>query len=127
MPNWFMGTLAIKGKRSDIDDFVQKALTEVAGGLLYIEGTDRGFICGEGVQGPTDDLIDAYEKNFFVQFGWSVKSEQIRQLSSQYPLIFEVTGSEPMINFSQHVLAKDGVLLIDEETDLDTMGVQSFV
>lgn len=127
MPNWFMGTLTLKGKKSDIDDFTKNALTKVEGGFLYIEGTDRGFICGEGVQGPTDDLTDVYEKNFSVQFGWSVKSEQIQKLSSQYPLIFEVTGSEPMINFAQHVLAKDGVLLIDEETDLDTMEVQSFV
>lgn len=127
MPNWFMGTLTVRGKRSDIVDFTQNAFTKVEGGFLYIEGTDRGFVCGEGVQGPINDLPDVHEKNFSVQFGWSVKSEQIRQLSSQYPLTFEITGSESMINFAQHVLAKDGVLLIDEETDLDTMEVQSFV
>lgn len=121
MSNCFCGLVTITGKKSDVIAFTQDALTEVSGGFKHIKGTRGGYVCGEGIQGFLED--GTYEANFSVEFAWNVIPEQIRVLSSQYPLTFEVTGSETEINFAQRVCAKDGVLLINEETDLDTKKV----
>lgn len=127
MPNWIMGMLTVTGKYSDVRAFRLDALRKVEGGDFHIKGTSRGFVCGVGICGFLDNAINDYEANFCIQFAWNIRSEEIRKLSSQYPLTFEVTGTEPMINFSQHIIAKNGVLLLDEEVDLDTMEVQNFI
>lgn len=121
MANYVMGTMSIKGKSSEIVRFLNERVKEVATGIFHIEGTDRGFInqgnLNEEISALPDDEV--CELSLAVEFAWYIHANEITELSKKYPLEFEIVGREPMVNFEQTVIVKDGELLKDEEIDLD--------
>lgn len=134
MPNWCAGTLRVRGKKKDLQNFVLRGLKPCdtfkkehtkleldefgnvsCNETCWIEGTQRGFIHGLDVylENYEDDSIHAIALD--VEFAWGISSEELLELCRKYHVDMRIYAFEKGMEFNQIIEIIDGKILKDEE------------
>lgn len=113
MPNWCAGTLRIRGKKKDLQNFViggleplpkkgnEAPVLELDGygnvdysGTCYIKGTNRGLVYNLDafLEGDEDDSIKTITLD--VEFAWSISSEELLKVCQKYHVDMRIYAFE---------------------------------
>lgn len=134
MPNWCVGTLRVRGKSKDLQNFVLKGLKPVdylgneyteleldeffnvsCNKTCWIEGTRRGFVNDLDVsfKDYEDDSIHAIALD--VKFAWGISADDLLKICKNYNVDMKIHGFEQGMQFNQIIEIIDGKILKDEE------------
>lgn len=147
MPNWCEGQLKIRGSRENIVSFLENKLIsvdvlgnelkhkfhkEINGGILeeiysetteshysfWIKNTKRAFINGSiECYFYKEDETQIVSLDF-VQ-AWSIKVEELVDISQKYNIDFKIYGFEGGMEFNQDVEIISGVIMKDERIEFN--------
>jgi hypothetical protein len=136
MPNWCVGTLKVRGEKSNLEKFVLEGLQPVGfmgeakeplkqnewgdihtKGTCWIEGTRRGFVRGLYVylSEMEDDGIIALD----AEFAWCVDVEGLQKLCQKYNVDIRMYAFERGMQFNQEVEIIDGEITMNNEITFD--------
>ena len=138
MPNWCVGTLRVRGKSKDLQNFVLKGLKPVdylgngyaeleldkflnvsRNKTCWIEGTRRGFV------NDLDVSFEDYEDNSIhtialdVKFAWGISADDLLKICKNYNVDMKIHGFEKGMQFNQIIEIVDGKILKDEELQFE--------
>lgn len=136
MPNWCVGTLKVRGEKSNLERFVFEGLKPVGflGDLkeplnrdkwgdihtkesCWIEGTRRGFVRGLELylSEIEDDGIIALD----AEFAWCIDVEGLQKACQKYNVDMRMYAFEQGMQFNQEVEIINGEITIDDEITFD--------
>ena len=136
MPNWCVGTLKVRGEKTNLERFVFEGLKPV--GVLgdakeplkrdewgdihtketcWIEGTRRGFVRGLELylSEIEDDGIIALD----AKFAWCIDVEGLRKACQKYNVDMRMYAFEQGMQFNQEVEIINGEITMDNEITFD--------
>ena len=134
MPNWCVGTLRVRGKSKDLQNFVLKGLKPVdflgnecskieldefgyvtSDEMCWIEGTRRGFVNDLNVciEETEDDLIQTIALD--VKFAWAILADDLLKICKKYNVDMKIYGFEQGMEFNQIIEIINGKILNDAE------------
>lgn len=138
MPNWCVGTLRVRGKSKDLQNFVLKGLRPVdylgneyaeleldklwcvsCNKTCWIEGTRRGFVNNLEVsfEDYEDDSIQTISLD--VKFAWGISADELLKTCEKYHIDMKIHGFEKGMEFNQIIEIVDGKILKDEELNFE--------
>ena len=136
MPNWCVGTLKVRGKKSNIERFVFEGLKPV--GFMgvekeplkqnewgdvhtkedcWIEGTYRGFV--DGIDVYLSELEDVDIIALDARFAWCVDTEGLQKACQKYKVDMRMYAFERGMQFNQEVEIIDGEITMDDKINFD--------
>lgn len=134
MPNWCVGTLRVRGKSKDLQNFVLKGLKPrdywkdehskielsksgyvTCNEMCWIEGTRRGFVNDLDVyiEDSEEDSIQTIALD--VKFAWGISADELLEICKKYNIDMKIHGFEQGMQFNQIIEIIDGKILKDEE------------
>lgn len=134
MPNWCVGTLRVRGKSKDLQNFILKGLKPVdylgneyaeleldkflnlsCNKTCWIEGTRRGFVNDLDVSFEyyEDDSIHTIALD--VKFAWGILADDLLEICKKYNIDMKIYGFEQGMEFNQMIEIIDGKILKDAE------------
>lgn len=138
MPNWCAGTLRVRGKKKDLQNFIMDDMEPSCGygkepveikldeygniycnRSCYIKGTNRGFVKS------LDVYLEDYEDDFITtialdaEFAWGISSEELLELCRKYHLDMAIYAFERGMEFNQIIEIINGKILKDAELNFD--------
>lgn len=132
MANWCAGTLRVRGKKKDLQNFLVKGLKpcdfaksehaklelDEYGNIYcnrscYIKGTNRGFVKSLDVylEDYEDDSIHAIALD--VEFAWDISSEELLELCKKYHVDMRIYAFERGMEFNLEIEIIDGKITKD--------------
>lgn len=141
MPNWCEGTLKVRGKKNNLENFILNGLKPVNclgedqdslklneyndihfEGTAWIEGTQRGFVKYMDVylselereEGEPDPVICLDTK-----FAWFIDAEHLSEISKKYNVDFKILGFERGMEFNQDIEIIKGQIVKNVEIKFD--------
>lgn len=132
MPNWCAGTLRVRGKKKDLQNFIMDDMVPSCGygkepveikldeyGNIYcnrschIKGTNRGFVKSLDVylEDYEDDSIHAIALD--VEFAWDISSEELLELCKKYHVDMRIYAFERGMEFNLEIEIIDGKITKD--------------
>lgn len=132
MPNWCAGTLRIRGKKKDLQNFViggleplpkkgnEAPVLELDGygnvdysGTCYIKGTNRGLVYNLDafLEGDEDDSIKTITLD--VEFAWSISSEELLKVCQKYHVDMRIYAFERGMEFNLEIEIINGKITKD--------------
>lgn len=124
MPKWCAGTLRVRGKKRDLQNFITDGLellptkgkdtlvleSDGCGsvyydGTCYIKGTSRGFINNLNVYFVEDDDEDDYIQTIAldVEFAWDISSEELLKVCQKYHVDMRIYAFERGMEFNLEI------------------------
>lgn len=134
MPNWCVGTLRVRGKSKDLQNFLLKGLKPrdyckdehskielseygyvTCDEICWIEGTRRGFVDDFYVyiEDSEEDSIQTIALD--VKFAWGISADELLEICKKYNIDMKIHGFEQGMQFNQIIEIIDGKILKDEE------------
>lgn len=119
MPNWCVGTLRVRGKSKDLQNFVLKGLKPIdyckdehskielsksgyvtCDEMCWIEGTRRGFVNDLDVyiEDSEDDSIQTIALD--VKFAWGISADDLLEICKKYNIDMKIYGFEQGMEFN---------------------------
>lgn len=136
MPNWCVGTLKVRGEKSNLEKFVFEGLKPVGflgdekdplkpdeWGDIYtketcwIEGTRRGFV--RGLDLYLSEMEFGGVITLDAEFAWCVDVEGLQKLSQKYNVDIKIYAFECGMCFNQNVEIVGGQIIKNEEIKFD--------
>lgn len=141
MSNWCEGTLKVRGKKNNLENFILNGLKPVNcmgedqnplkpdkyneihfEGTAWIEGTQRGFV--KYMEVYLDELErEENEPNPVIcletKFAWCIYTEQLVEISKKYKVDFKILGFERGMEFNQDIEIVKGQIVKDVEINFD--------
>lgn len=128
MPNWIEGTCKVRGKKSDIINFLENGLERCNGtgphvtiddkygrtSVLtecWVRGTQRAFI------GPSDVYFEGEGIEVIsldVRQAWSFKQSEWQKVAQKHNIDIRLWGSEMGMEFTQEVAIENGEITLME-------------
>ena len=139
MPNWCKGSLKVRGKISDLKEFVQQGLEPVSymGDALeplvfttedetsifvrenkvslWMKGTHRHFCEPNYIEVYADDQETPVIMILPMKAAWSIDAEPLQELCKKFHVDMKIQGFERGMEFSQVIEIVDGEIVQDEE------------
>lgn len=132
MPNWCAGTLRVRGRQKDLQNFVLKGLKpcDIFGnehtkleldelGYVYcdktcwIEGTHRGFVNNLNLyfEDYEDDSIQTITLD--AKFAWNINSEELLKVCQKYHVDMRIYAFEQGMEFNLEIEIINGKITKD--------------
>lgn len=134
MPNWCVGTLRVRGKSKDLQNFVLKGLKPVdflgnecseleldefayvsCDNTCWIEGTRRGFVNDLYVSFKDYEDDSIFTIALDVKFAWEISADDLLEICKKYNIDMKIYGFEQGMEFNQMIEIIDGKILKDAE------------
>lgn len=138
MPNWCAGTLRVRGKKKDLQNFVLKGLKPCdsfkkehakleldefgcvdCNETCWIEGTQRGFIHGLDVYFEEDEDVSIQTITLDAEFAWAISSEELLKVCQKYHVDMSIYAFEKGMEFNQVIEIINGKILKDAELNFE--------
>lgn len=123
MPNWCAGTLRVRGKKKDLQNFVLKGLKPCgtfknepvkleldeyghvdSNVTCWIEGTNRGFVNNLNVCFDRDDEDDYIQTIALdAEFAWNIRSEELLKVCKKYHIDMRIYAFEMGMEFNLEI------------------------
>lgn len=132
MPNWCAGTLRVRGKKKDLQNFVLRGLKPCdtfkkehtkleldefgnvsCNETCWIEGTQRGFIHGLDVYFEEDDDVSVQTIALDVEFAWAINSEELLKVCQKYHVDMRIYAFERGMEFNLEIEIINGKITKD--------------
>ena len=132
MPNWCAGTLRVRGRQKDLQNFVLKGLKpcDIFGNehikleldelgyvccneKCWIEGTTRGFVNDLDVyfEEEEDDSIQTIAID--AEFAWNINSEELLKVCQKYHVDMRIYAFEQGMEFNLEIEIINGKITKD--------------
>lgn len=122
MPNWCAGTLRVRGKKKNLQNFINDGLNPLpvkgkensviesdgCGGVYcdstcYIKGTNRGFVYGLDVYFEENEDVSIQTIALDVEFAWNINSEELLKLCQKYHIDMRIYAFEQGMQFNLEI------------------------
>ena len=132
MANWCAGTLRVRGKKKDLQNFIMDGMTPLCGygkepveikldefgniscaRSCHIKGTNRGFVTDLDVyfKDYEDDSITTIALD--VEFAWSISSEELLKVCQKYHVDMRIYAFEKGMEFNLEIEIINGKITKD--------------
>lgn len=136
MPNWCEGTLKIRGKKEDLDQFFRESLEPCSGiheddpdyffnidthneeytsidifNLTYINGTKRAFSLPWNIEYSSNNVAITIAIPF--QQAWDIETDDWEIISEAYDLDVRIYAFECGMEFCREIEILNGIVTID--------------
>lgn len=134
MPNWCAGTLRVRGRQKDLQNFVLKGLKpcDIFGnehtkleldelGYVYcdktcwIEGTHRGFVNNLNLYFEDYEDDSTHTIALDVKFAWRISADDLLKICKKYNVDMKIYAFEQGMEFNQMIEIIKGRILKDAE------------
>lgn len=132
MPNWCVGTLRVRGKQKDLQNFVLNGLKPCnpfkkehekleldefghidCNETCWIEGTTRGFVHGLDVCFEEDEDISIQTIALDVEFAWCISSDELLKVCQKYHIDMRIYAFERGMEFNLEIEIINGKITKD--------------
>ena len=132
MPNWCVGTLRVRGKQKDLQNFVLNGLKPCVpfkkehakleldefgyidcNEKCWIEGTRRGFVYDLDVCFEEDEDVSIQTIALDVEFAWAISSEELLEVCQKYHVDMRIYAFERGMEFNLEIEIINGKITKD--------------